>query len=124
MNDSLKKDINASKEDFQNYLDARFDMIRLNMAENFSKLIAGFTIKLTILFAFSFVMLFLSLAFAAWINNVMDIPGIGYIILAGIYVFFIFIFWLLRHRIVERPIIQSMIEMFFPPDHNFESNEK
>jgi hypothetical protein len=69
-------------------------------------------------------MLFLSLAFAAWINNVIDLPGIGYIILAGIYVFFIFIFWLLRHRIVERPIIQSMIEMFFPPDHNFESNEK
>ncbi len=123
MDKSLKEDISTSKEDFQNYLDARFDMMRLNLAENFSKMISGFIIKTVVLVIFMFAMLFISLAVANWLNSVLDYPGIGFIIVAGFYLLFIFIFWLLRHKLIEKPIIQTMIEVFFPPEHNFESTE-
>jgi len=123
MDKSLKEDISTSKEDFQNYLDARFDMMRLNLAENFSKMISGFIIKTVVLVILMFAMLFISLAVANWLNSTLDYPGIGFIIVAGFYLLFIFIFWLLRHKLIERPIIQTMIEIFFPPEHNFESTE-
>ncbi len=123
MDKSLKEDISTSKEDFQNYLDARFDMMRLNLAENFSKMISGFIIKTVVLVILMFAMLFISLAVANWLNSTLDYPGIGFIIVAGFYLLFIFIFWLLRHKLIERPIIQTMIEVFFPPEHNFESTE-
>jgi len=123
MDKSLKEDISTSKEDFQNYLDAKFDMMRLNLAENFSKMISGFIIKTVVLVIFMFAMLFISLAVANWLNSMLDYPGIGFIIVAGFYLLFIFVFWLLRHKLIEKPIIQTMIEIFFPPEHNFESTE-
>jgi len=123
MSNSLKEDLNNSKEDFQDYLNARFDMMRLSMAQNFSKILSSFVIKATILFAFSFVMLFISFAVAQWLNNLIDFQGIGFLIVAGFYFIFILLFWMLRHKLIEKPIIESMIEIFFPTEHTFEQKE-
>ncbi len=123
MNNSLKEDLNNSKEDFQDYFNAKFDMMRLNMAENFSRVLSGFIIKASVLFFLSFAMLFISFAVAQWLNNIIDYPGSGFIIVAGFYFLFLVIFWLLRHKFIEKPIIQSMIEIFFPSDHTFEQKE-
>ena len=123
MNDSLKEDLHNSKKDFQAYFNARFDMMRLNMAENFSKVLSNFIIKASIFFFFSFAMLFISLAVAQWLNNIIDYPGSGFIIVAGFYFLSLIIFWLLRRKLIEKPIIQSMIEIFFPSDHTFEQKE-
>ncbi len=123
MDKSLKEDINTSKDDFQNYLEARLDMMRLNLAENFSKMISGFIIKTVVLVIFLFAMLFISFAVAGWLNSELNYPGIGFIIVAGFYLLSILVFWLLRHKLIEKPIIQTMIEIFFPPEHNFESEE-
>ncbi len=123
MDNSLKKELNNGKDDLHKYLNARFDLLRLNMAENFSKVLSGFVIKAVILFVLSFALLFISLGVAGWLNTVYDYPGIGFIIVAGFYLLFIFVFWLLRHKLIEKPIIQSMIEIFFPPESNYENKK-
>jgi uncharacterized membrane protein YqjE len=119
MDNSLKEELNNGKDDVQDYLNARLDLLRLNMAENFSKVLSGFIIKSVILFVLFFALLFISLAVANWLNATYDYPGIGFIFVAGFYLLFIIVFWMLRRVLIEKPIIQSMIEIFFPPEHNY-----
>ena len=119
MDNSLKEELNNGKDDVQDYLNARLDLLRLNMAENFSKVLSGFIIKSVILFVLFFALLFVSLAIANWLNATYDYPGIGFIFVAGFYLLFIIVFWMLRRVLIEKPIIQSMIEIFFPPENNF-----
>ncbi len=119
MDNSLKEEINNGKDDVQDYLNARLDLLRLNMAENLSKVLSGFIIKSVILFALFFALLFVSLAIANWLNTTYDYPGIGFIFVAGFYLLFILVFWLLRRVLIEKPIIKSMIEIFFPTDNNY-----
>ena len=121
MDNSLKEELNNGKDDVQDYLNARLDLLRLNMAENFSKVLAGFVIKSVILFVLFFALLFISLAVANWLNATYDYPGIGFFFVAGFYLLFIIVFWMLRHVLIEKPIIQSMIEIFFPPENNYNS---
>ncbi len=119
MDNSLKEELNNGKDDVQDYLNARLDLLRLNMAENFSKVLSGFIIKSVILFVLFFALLFVSLAIANWLNATYDYPGIGFIFVAGFYLLFIIVFWMLRRVLIEKPIIQSMIEIFFPPENNY-----
>jgi len=119
MDNSLKEELSNGKDDVQDYLNARLDLLRLNMAENFSKVLSGFIIKSVILFVLFFALLFVSLAVANWLNATYDYPGIGFIFVAGFYLLFIIVFWMLRRVLIEKPIIQSMIEIFFPPENNY-----
>jgi len=123
MNNSLKEDLGKSREDFQEYLDARLDMLRLNLAHNFSKVLSGFIIKAVVIFVLSFALLFISFGVADWLNSQIDYAGTGYFVVAGFYIVIMFVFWFTRHSLIEKPIIQSMIEIFFPDDDNFESNK-
>ncbi len=118
MDNSLKEELNKGKNDFHEYMNARFDLMRLNMAENFSKVLSGFVIKSIILFILFFALLFISLAVANWLNTTYEYPGIGFIFVAGFYLLFILVFWLLRRVLIEKPIIRSMIEIFFHSDNN------
>ncbi len=119
MDNSLKEELNNGKDDVQDYLNARLDLLRLNMAENFSKVLSGFIIKSVILFVLFFALLFVSLAVANWLNATYDYQGIGFIFVAGFYLLFIIVFWMLRRVLIEKPIIQSMIEIFFPSENNY-----
>lgn len=123
MDNSLKEEINNGKDDVQDYLNARLDLMRLNMAENFSKVLSGFVIKSIILFILFFALLFVSLAVANWLNETYNYPGIGFIFVAALYLLFIIIFWLLRRILIEKPIIQSMIEIFFPSENNYNNKD-
>lgn len=118
MDNSLKEELNNGKADFHEYMNRRFDLLRLNMAENFSKVLSGFVIKSVILFVLFFALLFVSLAIANWLNATYSYPGIGFIFVAGFYLLFILVFWLLRRVLIEKPIIESMIEIFFPSENN------
>jgi hypothetical protein len=122
MNNSLKEDLSKGRDNFQEYLDARLDLLRLNMAHNFSKVLSGFIIKAVVMFVLSFALLFISFGIADWLNTQIDYPGTGYIVVAVFYIIIMIIFWFLRRRLVEGPVIQAMIEIFFPADENFEQN--
>ena len=50
MNGSIKEEFKETKEDVEDYVNARIDLIKLNVAENLSKVVSGFIIKMIIFF--------------------------------------------------------------------------
>jgi len=124
MDDSLKEEISTGKNDLNDYFNARFDLLRLNMAENFAKVISGFIIKSVLFFVTFFAVMFMSFAGAVWLNDLYGSHVFGFITVAGLYIIFAIIFWFIRHNVIEKPIIESMIDIFFPPEQNIDQLEE
>lgn len=124
MDNTLKKEFDQGKVDLTEYVNARFDLFRLNLAENFSKAVSALLIISVMMFVLSIVFIFLSFGIASWISNIYDYPSLGYFVVAGFYLIFILFFWFLRHKIIHKPIIKFMIEMFFPSEPNIDHEDE
>jgi hypothetical protein len=120
MNESIKEEFKETKEEVQEYINARIDLVKLNAAESLSKVLSGFIVKMTIFFILFFAILFVSLAFASWLDAWLGVSGVGYFIVGGMYVLFILVFWAMRQVLIERPIIQSIVELFFPATQDYD----
>ena len=114
MKENLSDEINEVKDDFEEYINARLDLAKLHTAENLSRFFSGMLLKMGLFYLFFFVLLFISLAIAFWLNHIFEGKGIGFFIVAGFYLVIAFIFYALRKTLIQRPIIQSFIQLFFP----------
>lgn len=114
MNEQLNNELKEAKEELEEYIQARVDLVKLHTAENLSKFFSGMLIKMGLFYLFFFVLLFVSLAGAFWLDRILDTNGAGFLIIAGIYLVFGLIFYALRKKLIEQPIIQAVIHLFFP----------
>jgi hypothetical protein len=114
MNERISDEINEVKDDFEEYANAKLDMVKLHAAENLSRFFSGMIVKMVMFYLFFFVLLFISLAIAFWLDRLLDSNGYGFFIVAGFYLIAGLLFYALRRVFVERPIIQSFVQLFFP----------
>jgi len=119
--DELKENFDEVKSEFENYVDKRTDLLKLHIVNELSHFTAGFAVKMGILYLFFFVLMFLSLALAFFLGEMLHSTGWGFTIVAGIYLLLAVIFFLMRGIIVHRPVIRSFINLFFP---KFDTNEE
>ncbi|WP_088654567.1 phage holin family protein [Geofilum rhodophaeum] len=118
--DDLKNHIDEVKNEFEDYVDKRISLLKLHLVEELSRFTAGFAVKLGILYLLFFVFMFLSLAAAFFLGDLLGSNGLGFTLVAGFYLLMAVIFWLSRRIWVEKPIIQAFIKIFFP---KFEDDE-
>lgn len=118
--DDLKNHIDEVKNEFEDYVDKRISLLKLHLVEELSHFTAGFAVKLGILYLLFFVFMFLSLAAAFFLGDLLGSNGLGFTLVAGFYLLMAVIFWLSRRIWVEKPIIQAFIKIFFP---KFEDDE-
>lgn len=118
--DDLKNHIDEVKNEFEDYVDKRISLLKLHLVEELSRFTAGFAVKLGILYLLFFVFMFLSLAAAFFLGDLLGSNGLGFTLVAGFYLVMAVIFWLSRRIWVEKPIIQAFIKIFFP---KFEDDE-
>lgn len=118
--DDLKNHIDEVKNEFEDYVDKRISLLKLHLVEELSRFTAGFAVKLGILYLLFFVFMFLSLAAAFFLGDLLGSNGLGFTLVAGFYLLMAVIFWLSRRIWVERPVIQAFIKIFFP---KFEDDE-
>lgn len=118
--DDLKNHIDEVKNEFEDYVDKRISLLKLHLVEELSRFTAGFAVKLGILYLLFFVFMFLSLAAAFFLGDLLGSSGLGFTLVAGFYLLMAVIFWLSRRIWVEKPIIQAFIKIFFP---KFEDDE-
>lgn len=118
--DDLKNHIDEVKDEFEDYVDKRISLLKLHLVEELSRFTAGFAVKLGILYLLFFVFMFLSLAAAFFLGDLLGSNGLGFTLVAGFYLLLALIFWLSRRIWVEQPIIQAFIKIFFP---KFEDDE-
>jgi len=123
MNDRLSDELNEVKDDFEEYVNAKMDLAKLHAAENLSRFFSGMLIKMGLFYLFFFVLLFISIAVAFWLNRVLSGDGIGFFIVAAFYFLCAMLFLLLRKALVQRPIIKSFVQLFFPTYNNYDESK-
>jgi hypothetical protein len=114
MKDKLSEEINEVKDEFEEYVNARLDLAKLHAAENLSRFFSGMILRIGLFYLLFFVLLFVSLATAFWLNHIFDGKGIGFFIVAGFYLLLALLFLALRKSLIQKPVIQSFIQLFFP----------
>ncbi|TAJ07910.1 phage holin family protein [Marinilabiliaceae bacterium JC017] len=124
MKENITEELNDAKKEVQEYINARVDLTKLHMAENLSRFFSGLIIKMVVFYLFFFVLLFSSLALAFWLDRALDSRGAGFLIVAGTYLIIGVFFYSIRRKLIERPVIQSFIQLFFPSYTDYDKEKK
>src|SRR5690554_8128975 len=74
--DDLKNHIDEVKNEFEDYVDKRISLLKLHLVEELSRFTAGFAVKLGILYLLFFVFMFLSLAAAFFLGDLLGSNGL------------------------------------------------
>ncbi len=114
MKEQLSDELKEAKADFEEYVKAQIDFVKLHSAENISRFLSGLISKMVLFYLFFFVLLFASLAIALWLEEILNSKGLGFVIVAVFYLLLGLIFMTFRKKLIDKPIIQSIINLFFP----------
>jgi len=117
----MLEEINNIRKDILEYVDVRLDLIRLHTAENISRLLSQVATLAVIGYLLFFILIFISFGVAYFFGEIFNSNILGFFCVAVFYFLILVVFLLFRKKIIERPIIQAMVKMFFP---KFSDNEK
>ena len=117
----MPEEINNIRKDIQEYIEVRVDLLRLHLAENLSRLSSSAVSAVILGYLLFFILLFLSFAAGYFFASLLHSNELGFLCIAGFYVLVLLIFLVLRKRIIEKPIIKSVMRLLFP---KFSDNEK
>jgi len=110
----MLEDINNIKNDIQEYIEVKFDLLRLRTAESLSRVLSS-ALNVAILgFLSFFILLFLSIAAGYFLASLLQSNELGFLCVAGLYGLVMAIFIIFRKRIIERPIIKAIMKLIFP----------
>lgn len=121
MQDDFKDSLSEMKVEFKEYVENRIDLVKLHVVEKLSKITAGFAVKMGVLYLLFFALTFLSLAMAFFLGSLLDSNTLGFLAVAMLYLMVALIFYAMRRKLVEKPIIKNYINLFFP---NFDDHEE
>ena len=109
----MSEEFNDIKNDIQEYLEIKLDMIRLHMAENLSRILSSAASAAIIGYILFFILLFISIAAGYFFSSLLHSNELGFLLVAGFYILLLIVFLLFGKKIVERPIIKAVIKLFF-----------
>ncbi len=105
------------------YINNRIDSVKFSAAEKSSSVLANIIAVAIAVLVLTFFVLFgsvaLAYAIAKWTGEVYW----GFLIVAGIYLLFGILVWLLREKLLRLPIMNAMVQQLFKDDtDNHEEN--
>lgn len=110
----MLEEIGNIKKDIQEYIEARLDLLKLQAAENISKIISNTAVAIIIVLLLSLILFFLSFAAGYFMASVLHSNELGFLCVAGFYLLLMLIILIFRKKIIDRPVIKSVIKIFFP----------
>jgi uncharacterized membrane protein len=114
-------EINDIKKDVLEYIEVKLDLIRLHTAENLSRIFSNVAIIAVAGYLLFLIVIFLSFAAGFFIGSKLNSTELGFLCVAGFYFLLLILFLAYRKQIVERPVIKSVVRLFFP---KFDEDEK
>lgn len=115
MAEDLKNEISDTVDDIKEHIILHYDLYKLKAAETTSKISASF-VKFIVFSILSLVVLTLTLiATAQYIESLINIPGVGFGIVALVMALVTSIVWMVRRHIIEKPVIRFIVGLFFRP---------
>lgn len=105
------------------YVNTRLRSVKLSAAEKTSKIAANL-IALTITMAIMlFFMVFASIALAFVLAEWTGKLYWGFLIVAGLYLLFAVIIWMAKERLLQLPIMNSLLQQFYSEEDEEENEE-
>ncbi len=114
-------EINEIKKDVLDFIEVRLDLIRLQTAENLSRIFSNATTLVVAGYLLFFIIFFLSFAAGFFLGSLLKSNETGFLLIACFYFLLLMVFIIFRRQIVERPVIRAIVRLLFP---KFEDNEK
>lgn len=115
--DELNKDITELRAELESVIQTRVDLVKMNLCKNTSKLFANITTAIIVSYLGTLVLFFLSIALGLLLGKSLGYIY-GFVIIGAAYLVLTVILFLLRKKIIDTPIIQGMIQVFFPTTSN------
>ncbi len=128
--DDLSAPIKETLEELKTYVDNQVSYNKLVIAKRSGEL-SSYLLLLAMLFGLSsFVLLFLSFAFAGWFSQITGLGnGIGFLVVAGFYILLAIIVYVYREVLIFKPVRKVFGDIFYgdsdsPEDkHIFETKK-
>jgi len=99
-------------EHIESYTKTTIELTKLKTLRGGSKAASNAAVTIVLLLLGCFTLLFLSTGAAIWIGKLLDSVYAGFFIVAGFYAVLGLLFYLLRDRLIKRPISNSIIQHF------------
>ena len=89
------------------YFQAHLEYYKVYGFEKLMQFIVAVALVCILFFMGVFVLLFIALASAFWLGSLLQDQVAGYFIVAAALVLLAFLIWILRRRLIERPLIKA-----------------
>lgn len=107
-------ELNTLRKDVQQYLELNLELVKLTVAEALSRFFSTLIRVIIVILVASVILLFLSIAAALWLGDILNSTAAGFLIVAGFDLLLLLIFILTSRYSLEKPVIRSVISHFFP----------
>jgi hypothetical protein len=100
-------------DEVKSYVNVRIDLLKLNVAETASSIIANTMAKVISGIIFLFFLLFGSIALSLFLSSVIGNSYSGFLIVSGIYLALGLLIWYTRKKFIQAPIMNAIIRQLF-----------
>ncbi len=106
---------------FQEYLNSRLLLLRLEISERISKTLAAFFKRMVLLMLFVLFLVFASIALALHLGEIMESMVNGFLVVSGGYFLLFILIWIIANPVLEKPIMNHIIRILFEKKHEEEN---
>lgn len=107
---------------FQEYLNSRLLLLRLEISEKISKTLAALLRRILLLMLFMMFLVFASIALALHLGEVMNSTVYGFLTVGGAYLVLFFLIWVFAKPLLEKPFMDQVIKILFEKKHEKEED--
>jgi len=105
---------------FQEYLNSRLLLLRLEISEKISKTLAALLRRILLLMLFMLFVVFASIALALHLGEIMNSTVYGFLTVGGGFLVLFFLIWILAKPLLEKPFMDQVIKILFEKKHEKE----
>ncbi len=105
-------------DEVKSYVNVRIDLVKVNLAETASKIIADTAATIISGLIFLFFLFFASTGLALFLSSVIGNAYSGFLIVAGIYLILGLVIWFSREKLIRMPVMNAIIRQLFANREN------
>ncbi|MCF8309493.1 MAG: hypothetical protein K9I68_10835 [Bacteroidales bacterium] len=98
---------------FQEYLNSRLLLLRLEVSERISKTLAAFLRRIVLLMLFVLFLVFGGIALSLYLGDILDNEIYGFLAVSGGFLVLFFLFLVLSKPLMEKPFMNQVIKILF-----------
>jgi hypothetical protein len=120
MQEKITREMGDLKKEFEDYAKTQIEISKLHITGELSRCLSDFLFKSAMLYILIFILLFVSLAAAVYISELLDSYIYGFLITAGFYIVIALLMWALRKPLFEWPSVKRFMQLMYTNSINHE----